>query len=63
MNTILGNYFPTAFSKQNLMRKEDTTMKKYIAPEMKALAFVAENAVAAPLPGSQFNDGQFGEWD
>lgn len=45
------------------MRKEDTTMKKYIAPEMKALAFVAENAVAAPLPGSQFNDGQFGEWD
>ncbi len=36
-------------------------MKKYIAPEMKALAFAAENAVAAE-GASQFNDGQFGEW-
>ena len=37
-------------------------MKKYIAPEMKALAFAAEEAVAAPLEGSNtFNDGEL-EW-
>ena len=35
---------------------------KYIAPEMKVLAFAAEEAVAAPLNGSQvFNDGEL-EW-
>jgi len=34
-------------------------MKKYVAPEMKALAFVAEESVAAPLDGSKlFNDGE-----
>ena len=37
-------------------------MKKYIAPEMKALAFVAEEAVSAPLDGSNtYNDGEL-EW-
>ena len=37
-------------------------MKKYIAPEMKALAFVADEAVSAPLVGSNnFNDGEL-EW-
>ena len=37
-------------------------MKKYITPEMKALAFVAEEAVAAPLDGSKlYNDGEL-EW-
>ena len=42
--------------------KEDPTMKKYVAPEMKALAFVAEESVAAPLDGSKlFNDGEL-EW-
>ncbi len=35
---------------------------KYIAPEMKVLAFAAEEAVAAPLDGSKlFNDGEL-EW-
>ena len=37
-------------------------MKKYVAPEMKALAFVAEEAVSAPLDGSNtYNDGEL-EW-
>ena len=37
-------------------------MKKYIAPEMKAIAYVAEETVAAPLDGSKtFNDGEL-EW-
>ena len=35
---------------------------KYIAPEMKVMAFNAQEAVAAPLEGSQlFNDGEL-EW-
>ena len=37
-------------------------MKKYNTPELKALAFVAEETVAAPLTGSKtFNDGEL-EW-
>lgn len=44
--------------------KEDTTMKKYFAPEMNVLAFVAEEAVAAnsEIPGSATNDGSFNTW-
>ena len=35
---------------------------KYIAPEMKVLAFAAEEAVAADLTGSKtYNDGEL-EW-
>ena len=35
---------------------------KYIAPELKVLAFTAEESVAAPLTGSKtFNDGEL-EW-
>lgn len=46
-------------------------MKKYIAPEMKTLAFVAEETIAAAEPkngngavtGSNiFNDAEFGAW-
>lgn len=34
-------------------------MKQYVAPEMKALAFVAEEAISAPLTGSNTtNDGE-----
>lgn len=37
-------------------------MKLYNAPELKTLAFVAEETVAAPLEGSKtFNDGEL-EW-
>ena len=37
-------------------------MKKYIAPEMKALAFVAEEAISAALEGSTvYNDAEL-EW-
>ena len=37
-------------------------MKIYNAPEMKTLAFVAEEAFNAPLDGSKlFNDGEL-EW-
>lgn len=44
------------------LRKEDYGMKKYIAPEMLALSFAAEEAVSAPLEGSNtFNDGEL-EW-
>ena len=35
---------------------------KYVAPELKTLAFVSEEAVSAPLVGSNnFNDGEL-EW-
>ena len=45
-------------------------MKKYIAPEMKTLAFVAEETIAASSPKSRatetgsniFNDAEFGQW-
>ena len=45
-------------------------MKKYIAPEMKTLAFVAEETIAAAeskndngATGSNiFNDAEFGQW-
>ena len=37
-------------------------MKKYIAPELMALNFAAEDAISAPLEGSKtFNDGEL-EW-
>ena len=43
-------------------RKEENRMKKYIAPEMMALSFAAEEAISAPLDGSNtFNDGEL-EW-
>ena len=36
-------------------------MKQYTAPEMKALAFVAEEAIS--VDGSNtFNDAEFGGW-
>jgi len=35
---------------------------KYIAPEMKVIAFTPEETVAAPLEGSKlYNDGEL-EW-
>ena len=37
-------------------------MKKYAAPEMEALAFGAEEAIAGLLPSDVFNDGEFGSW-
>ena len=37
-------------------------MKKYMAPEMMALSFAAEEAITAPTEGSkQFNDGEL-DW-
>ena len=37
-------------------------MKKYITPEMKALAFISEEAIGAPFEGSDnYNDGEL-EW-
>ena len=37
-------------------------MKKYIAPELMALSFAAEEAISADLDGSKtFNDGEL-EW-
>jgi len=46
----------------NFGERRKFIMKKYIAPEMKALAFVAEEAISAPLEGSKlFNDGEL-EW-
>jgi len=44
------------------MMKGGLRMKKYIAPELTALNFVAEEAISAPLEGSNtFNDGEL-EW-
>ena len=37
-------------------------MKKYMAPELKALSFAAEEAISATLDGSKhFNDGEL-DW-
>ena len=47
---------------QNYEKKGGLRMKKYIAPELMALSFAAEEAVSAPLEGSNtFNDGEL-EW-
>ena len=41
-------------------------MKKYMAPEMEALTFGADEAIAISLPAdfssSIFNNGEFGGW-
>ena len=38
-------------------------MKKYIAPELMALSFAAEEAIANGLLGSNlFNNAEFGGW-
>lgn len=38
-------------------------MKKYVAPEMQAISFAADEAIAALLDGSSlFNDAEFGQW-
>ena len=37
-------------------------MKKYMAPEMEALTFGAEEAIAGILPSNIFNDAEFGGW-
>ena len=42
--------------------KEDTRMKKYMAPEMETLTFAAEEAIAGLLGSNLFNDGEFGGW-
>ena len=38
-------------------------MKKYVAPQLEELNFVAEKAIAGLLGSNLFNDGQFGDWD
>ena len=37
-------------------------MKKYMAPEMEALTFGAEEGIAGVLSSSIFNDAEFGGW-
>lgn len=38
-------------------------MKKYIAPVVGSLSFDAEEAIGAPLEGSNtYNDGELNEW-
>ena len=37
-------------------------MKKYMAPELEALSFGAEEGIAGQLPSNIFNDGEFGGW-
>ena len=38
-------------------------MKKYIAPAVEALSFAAEEAIGAPLEGSNtYNDGELDAW-
>ena len=47
---------------ESAFEKGGKSMKKYIAPEMMALSFAAEEAISAPLEGSNsFNDGEL-EW-
>ena len=46
----------------SFLTKGGLRMKKYIAPELMALNFAAEEAIGAPLEGSNtFNDGEL-EW-
>ena len=44
------------------MRKGDNGMKKYVAPEMEALTFASEEAIAGLLGSNLFNDAEFGGW-
>ena len=37
-------------------------MKKYMAPELEALTFGAEEGIAGVLPSNIFNDAEFGGW-
>ena len=37
-------------------------MKQYTAPEMKALAFVAEEAISVDGGSNTYNDAEFGGW-
>ncbi len=37
-------------------------MKKYTAPEMEALDFAVEEAIAGLLGSNMFNDAEFGGW-
>ena len=37
-------------------------MKKYMAPEMEALAFGAEEGIAGFLSSDAYNDAEFGGW-
>ena len=51
-----------------ILRKEEIAMKNYTTPEMKIVAFVAEETIAlsdakATNEGSNiFNDAEFGGW-
>ena len=45
-----------------IVEKGGFSMKHYTAPQLRELNFVAEEAISAPLEGSnQFNDGEL-EW-
>lgn len=56
----LGRLYPGLT--ESAFEKGGKSMKKYIAPEMMALSFAAEEAISAPLEGSStFNDGEL-EW-
>lgn len=58
----------------NLFGKEETKMKKYTAPDMKVMAFMAEEEMSAALSRSGdnatvvgggsnlYNDAEFGAW-
>ena len=53
----LGRLLP-----ESSFEKGGNSLKKYIAPEMMAMSFAAEEAISAPLEGSNtFNDGEL-EW-
>ena len=37
-------------------------MKKYMAPEMEALAFGAEEGIAGSMSSDAYNNAEFGGW-
>ena len=54
--------FGMSFVSKVLYVERRKPVMKYIAPEMKALAFAAEEAISAPLEGSTvYNDAEL-EW-
>ena len=60
--SVIYTHFITIFPGKIYCERRLHRMKKYMAPEMEALTFGAEDAIAGILPSNVFNDGEFGGW-
>ena len=57
MSVVCPNYFHWHI----VINERRQVMKEYVAPEMKALAFVAEEAISND-GSNTYNDAEFGGW-